>query len=54
MVEYKRWKFIKLGFDRYRVITPNRSFTFDIIIRGGIKEIQERVDLWTEVTNEYN
>lgn len=54
MIEYRRWKFIHLGLDRYRVITPNRSFTFDIIIRGGINEIIERVNIWTEVTHDYN
>lgn len=54
MVVYKGWKFTLLGMKRWRVRTPNNCFTFDIILKGGIEELKQRVDLWTEVTNDYN
>ena len=49
MVVYKGWKFTLLGFNRWRVRTPNNAFTFDIIFKDGIRELKERVDLWREV-----
>lgn len=49
MVLYKGFKFVLLGFNRWRVRTPNNSFTFDIILKGGIEELQERVNIWREV-----
>lgn len=52
MIIYKRWKFVKLGFNRYRVTAPDGEFIFDIIIRGGLKEILERVNTWMEVKND--
>lgn len=49
MVTYKGWTFTLLGFKRWRVTTPNKAFTFDIIFRNGIRELVERVNLWMEV-----
>ena len=54
MIIYKKWKFVKLGFNRYRVTAPDGEFIFDIIIRGGLKEIQERINTWMEVYNDNN
>lgn len=58
MIIYKGWKFILLGFKRWRVIPPEwyvgNDFDFDIIFRSGVKELIARVNLWEEVLNGYN
>lgn len=48
MVIYKGFRFTLLGFNRWRVQTPNKAFTFDIILKG-VPEIVQRVNLWREV-----
>lgn len=54
MVVYKGWRFTLLGFKRWRVTSPNKSFTFDIIFKDGIKELISRTELWMEVVNGNN
>lgn len=54
MVRYKGFTFTLLGFKRWKVTTPNKDFTFDIIFKGGIPELIERVEIWREVIDEHN
>lgn len=52
MVVYKGFIFTLLGFKRWRVQTPNKAFTFDIILKGGVPELMERVNIWREVIDQ--
>lgn len=54
MVMYKGWRFVLLGVKRWRVTSPNKDFTFDIIFKDGIRELISRTDLWMEVVHGNN
>lgn len=49
MVIYRGWKFILLGMKRWRVIDPYDECAFDIIFRGGITELIQRVAVWEAI-----
>lgn len=46
MFIYKGYKCVYLGLKRWRISTPNSVFDFDLIMRGGIPELKERINLW--------
>lgn len=56
MVIYRGWKFVLLGFKRWKVWCPpwTNQPDFDIILRDGVKELKARVDHWMEVIDGNN
>lgn len=51
MVLYKGYRFYYLGLKRWRVSAPDSIYSFDILFKGGIQDLMERVNLWRSIND---